>query len=308
MAGRRKLEIAGCVAIAVALHVAAAAMFLPEQIAMGANIPLPPAQVSAGSGEMSDLVEQWETPPETTSEIEQQQPEDIAEPEVQQPEPEMRPDTPPEAPAAPQLTAAKPNLPELPAPAPVDPVLPELRTFDPPVIKSELALDQSERPGRKPPKPTRPEPERRQQARQEPEPKREPAPQPQTRQRQAQQPSQQGGGAGGNAQSRSAGGGNGGISQQQKARLVSQWGAQIASCIQRRAGRVANAGRGGRVTLRLRVARNGVIQGVGVAASSGNPVADSAAVGAAQSAGRCPGAPSGLTAASYPFHLPIGIR
>ena len=274
MAARQNLEIGGCVVIAVALHLAIGGGFSTGQSAMGANMSGPPPQLAAGSGSMQDLVNQWESPPEAASEPEQQQqPEELTQPELAQPEPEVAPDTAPEAPmapAAPQLSAAQPNLPEPPEPLPEDTVYPELRTFEPPVFRSELALEESVRPGPKPPKPEprrqpEPEPQQRQQA----QPQQEQPQQQQAQQQPAQQPAQQGGGAGGNAQANRAGGGGGagGASPQQQANALQQWGGQIASCISSRAGRVAGVRGRASVTLSLNVARNGDIKGVGVAYS-----------------------------------------
>ncbi len=53
--------------------------------------------------------------------------------------------------------------------------------------------------------------------------------------------------------------------------------------------------------------RDGVVRGVGLAASSGQPALDQAATDAARRAGRCPAAPAGLNDASYSFELPISL-
>lgn len=308
MANWQKWEFAGFLTIAAALHVSAAVVLLPEQIAMGAAIPAPPAPVSAGSGEMSELVEQWESPPETADAPEQAELEDMAEPQIEQPTPDTAPERAPDVPqvpAAPQLAAARPNLPETPEPQPevVKPELPELQSFEPPEIKSELALDTSTRPDQKPARP-KPEP-KRQAAKPQSEPKRQVAPQ---RQAAKPKPAQQGGGADGASSARSAGGGSGGVSAQQRASLQRQWQSQLGACIVSGARR-ANTSRRGNLQVSVSVAPNGVIQGVGLASSSGNARDDRAVVQAIQRVGRCPAAPAaaGVTAPAS-FLLPIGIR
>lgn len=294
MAAGQKWEIAGFVTIAAALHVAAAAIVMPERIAMGAAFTAPPAPVAAGSGRMSELVEQWENPPETAEEPEMTEPEEMAEPEIEQPTPDRAPERAPETPqvpAAPELSAAKPNLPEPPEPQPepVKPELPELQRFEPPEIKSELALDTSERPGQKPPKPE-PEPEP------EPEVAREAEPAPQ-RQAAQPEPASQGGGAGGDSSSRSAGGGSSGVSEQQRASLMSQWSSQLSACIYSGASRASIRG-GGRLTVNVTIAPNGGIQGVSLAASSGDSRVDRAVMQAISRVGRCPAAPAALNITS----------
>ncbi|SIS77882.1 TonB C-terminal domain-containing protein [Paracoccus saliphilus] len=308
MAAWQKWEIAGFVTIAVALHVSAAAVLMPEQIAMGADIPAPPAPVAAGSGKMSDLIEQWENPPEAVTEPELTEPEEIAEPQIEQPMPDAAPDRAPEVsqvPSAPQLSAAKPNLPETPEPQPevVEPELPELQSFEPPEIKSELALDTSTRPDHKPARP-KPQP-KRQAAKPQPEPKRQAAPQQQAAK---PQPATQGGGARGNSSARAAGGGSGGVSAQQRASLQRQWQSQLGACIVS-ASRRANTSRRGNLQVSVSIAPNGAMQGVGLDLSSGNTRDDRAVMRAIQRVGRCPAAPAaaGVTE-SILIQLPIKIR
>lgn len=296
MAAWQKWEIAGFVTIAVALHVSAAAVLMPEQIAMGADIPAPPAPVAAGSGKISDLIEQWENPPEAVTEPELTEPQEIAEPQIEQPTPDAAPDRAPEVPqvpAAPQLSAAKPNLPETPEPQPevVEPELPELQSFEPPAIKSELALDTSTRPDHKP---ARPKPEPKREVQRQAEPKREPAPQQQAAKPQPQrQRATQGGGARGNSSARAAGGGSSGVSAQQRASLEAQWHSQLLGCIARGASR-ARVGRRGELKVSFTIAANGVIQGVAPVTSSGDPRVDRQVVRAISRVGRCPAAPAAL--------------
>ena len=64
----------------------------------------------------------------------------------------------------------------------------------------------------------------------------------------------------------------------------------------------------GQVTLTLRIWRDGTLNGLGVARSSGNQALDEAALTAVRRAGRFPAAPDGLRDASYAFNLPIRFR
>ena len=188
---------------------------------------------------------------------------------------------------------------------PIDPEtldLPEFRQFTPPDIpvRTALALDSSTRPQR------RPEPRDEPAPRREPEsaPEREPEPQPRRASQTAQAQGQ-----GGEAQTRRASGNaqGGGASRQATADATALWGAQVGACIQRRGSLPRNVRQGGLVTLDLRIARNGVIQGVGVAGSSGIAAVDQAVLSAAQRAGRCPAAPAVLTEPAYSLRLPIRL-
>lgn len=294
---RRAWEIGGFVTIAAALHVSAAALLLPDQVAVGAPMDAPPAALSAGSGQLANLIAEWETPPEATEVSDLEAPDEIAEPEpVPQPDnaPQMAAMTPPPI-TTPEVAPQRPNLPEPPKAIPPEPpVEPE----------SQLTLDMSERPLDRPdrPKPQKEQPKRETKPKKQAAPKAQPA--------QKQRAAQRGGGAGGSSAQRSAGGGGGGqaLSARQQASLISQWGGQIRSCISRRASAPRGVRQGGRVTLSLRIGRNGVVQGVGIAGSSGVPQLDQAAVNAAKRAGRCPAAPAGLTDSSYSFQLPINLQ
>lgn len=307
MTSRRILETAGFITIAAALHVSAAAFLLPEQVQQGDVAEAPPAALAAGGEEVQAMVSDWETPPEL------EMPSEMAEPQPQ-PQPEPLPElAAPEAPpvqmalapppmAMPDPAPARPNLPEPPAPR-IDPAeldLPELQSFDPPVIETPepaLTLAASARPERRPERQPARQPERQQAPREAPAPA-QPAP---------AQSAPQRAGQGGQSQASSQGGGGGGASAQQRASLQAQWGGQIRSCISRRASAPRGARQGGRVVLALTIGRDGRVQGVGVAGSSGQPALDQAAVSAAQRAGRCPAAPAGLTEASYSFQLPISL-
>ena len=86
---------------------------------------------------------------------------------------------------------------------------------------------------------------------------------------------------------------------------MATWGGQIIARIERARPRVNGAGQ---VTLTLRIGRDGTLNGLGVARSSGNQALDEAALTAVRRAGRFPAAPEGLRDASYAFNLPIRFR
>lgn len=148
-----------------------------------------------------------------------------------------------------------------------------------------------------PPPPTMKPRERPERVVEREEPRREPereaaAPPPQQR-RQAAAPSQ----AQGTAQAP--------ISAGQIQNLRAQWGGAIRTRIERR----MRASRStGTVTLNVQIARDGTLIGVALAKSSGDGALDSNAVRAAQSQGRFPAAPTGLTEASYTFTLPLVFK
>ncbi|WP_265502082.1 energy transducer TonB family protein [Paracoccus beibuensis] len=310
MIPRRTLETAGFFTIAAALHVSAAAILLPDQLQRGEAADAPPAALAAGGEEVRSMVSEWETPPEIETAAEPVQPQQQPEP-IEAPEPVSAEEPPVMAAAAPSLSApetppVQPNLPEPPEPAPIDPAqldLPDLRPMDPPEIEveSQLALDASSRPLRRP----EPQPE--------PEPRREPAPEPQRQQAAerspapaAVQPAQRAG-QGGQSQASSQGGSGGGVSAATRANAMSQWGGQIRSCINRRVRAPRGLRQGGTVVLAINVSRSGAIQGIGVAGSSGQPAVDQAVADGARRAGRCPSAPDALTDSVYSFTLPIQL-
>lgn len=270
---RRAFGMTGCVVIAAALHVAAAALVVAPSLHPGEAGEAPASALSAGGAEIRALVAEWEaeeTPPEPEAEEEveaEPEPEPEAEPEAEvEPEPETEPEAEPE------------------------PVLPVAAPEPKPVLTS------SARPTARPDRP-RPQPVQQQSAEQ---PRRERA------QPQRQQAATQRAGQGGSARQASTGG-SGGISEGRRRDLMGQWGGQIRSCINRRASPPRGIRGGGRVTLALTVGRDGTIRAVSVAGSSGQPSLDHAALTAAQRARRCPAAPSGLDNASYSFQLPIQL-
>ncbi len=87
--------------------------------------------------------------------------------------------------------------------------------------------------------------------------------------------------------------------------LVAQWGGQIQARIARSRPSVNGTGR---AIVRLSVAPNGRLVGLGIARSSGNSAVDQAALSAVQRAGRFPRAPRQLTDASYSFSVPLTFQ
>lgn len=83
---------------------------------------------------------------------------------------------------------------------------------------------------------------------------------------------------------------------------MARWGAQIQSRIERRRPRVEGTGA---VMLQITVARDGTLQSVAIARSSGDAAIDRAGVAAVRRAGRLPAAPEGLRQPSYRFNVPI---
>lgn len=217
-----------------------------------------------------------------------------------------------EEPARPQ-SQPHPEPQSAPAAEPLElPPLPELEPLEdmarlfppaPPVLQApaSAALTGSPRPERRPQRDPQTQARTRPQAPREPEGQRQAEP----RQEQPAVPRPQ---QARRVEQGAAGTGASGPSPQQKASLMSQWGAQIRSCISRRASAPRGIREGGRVTLRLSVSRSGSIQGVGIVGSSGIAALDQAALQAARRAGRCPGAPAALTDASYAFDLPINLQ
>lgn len=295
---RRILETAGLFTIAAALHVSAAAIMLPEQLKQGEPTETPSdapsAAVAAGGAEIEAMVEAWDAPPK--AEIVQDLPAPLAQPEAAPDQPAPAPEAPPPPLTAPAMAQpvpapARPNLPEPPAPPRINPAqldLPELRDLSPPQVQPRLALDASARPERRPD---------RRQARAAPQPQAQPQAQPQQPARQSQ--------AGSSQSTPQAG--SGGVSASERASLMSQWGAQIRSCINRSARAPRGLRGGGQVVLSLSIGRDGAVRGVGLAASSGQPALDQAATEAARRAGRCPAAPAGLAEPAYAFELPISL-
>lgn len=297
----RALEFGGFLVLAVVAHLAVVLIGPRTQgVASSGQAGETAVSIQVSDGQIADMVAQWETPPEVPEPVEApDMPETAAlnEPELPPLEQPERPTAPaaPLAPAAPGLAVPQSDsLPDASVTAPPPP---------PPVQRPDPEL---ERLGETRPqvRPERPDPPK-QQARREPAPKKQA--------KKADKPKQA---AASSAAQRAAGqgqGANAGNARQTQAAtlsagqiqsLTARWGAQVRRQIERRK-RYPSAARGasGTVTVRLTVGRNGSLQGVGLARSSGNAALDQAALRAVQSAGRFAAAPKGLTKASYTFTL-----
>ncbi|TRW96007.1 TonB family protein [Paracoccus sp. M683] len=297
--------------LSVTLLLILTVLLKPGLVQGGQQKPAEDMPVTLASAQMAATVAAWEAPPQTAP-MPEQPPEALPEPANLPEPPQIEPVQPPE----PEL--AQPDMPD-PVPAEVAPAmtLPPMRPqmtqqmtlpTAPPEIVSALLLSSSDRPAARPErrapraetkaKPRQPQREAPRQQQAAAAPRQQPSPQPQ---QQAAQPRSGGSGGGG--------GGTAAAAQQRAAanapQLTAQWGAQIRSCISRRARAPSSLRQGGQVALSLRVGRNGAIQAVGIAGSSGNPQLDQAVLQAAQRVGRCPAAPRGLENASYSFTLPI---
>ncbi|MCU0910748.1 MAG: TonB family protein [Rhodobacteraceae bacterium] len=90
--------------------------------------------------------------------------------------------------------------------------------------------------------------------------------------------------------------------------LEREWGAAILSRIARRQHYPAGDHGSGTARVSLTVGRDGRLQGVGLAASSGSAALDRAALEAVRRAGRFPPAPAELDKASYVFAVPMTFR
>ncbi|MCF3973348.1 hypothetical protein [Paracoccus salsus] len=294
---RRSLEIAGFVTIAAALHVSAAAMMLPFTPAAGPPLDEPPAALSAGSGDLADLVERWETPPEAQTATAIPAPAQAAEPAPARPASQDPPTLATMRPPDPIAQDPGPTRPRVPQPRARP--QPELPAFAPPRIEPQpsLTLDASARPERRPDQPA---PQSRRAGRRDTQ-----APKPQAAPLADQpEPVRQGSGDAGPSARRPAGGG--GISTDQRAGLMARWQAQLSSCLLRSIARTSGAS-GARGSIAFTISRNGRVQGARIDGSTGNRRVDGEIARGARRA-RCPAAPAGLTEPSYSFVQPFSIR
>lgn len=274
MLSRKTWETAGFITIAAALHVSAAAILVGEP----EKISLPPGPVtgsfSAGGGDIGEMVEQWESPPEVSAAPEPAQPE-APQQETALPQPQPQP----------EVSTSRPNLPEPPMMKQSD-----IEDFEPPELDlpPPLALTASARPERRPARPE-PEPQREVQRQAAPEPQRQQQAAPQ------RQAAPSGGGGGGGSAAAAPSGGGGGLSASQQANLKEQWAGQINSCVQSKAGRVSSSARqSGQAQVLIAVSPSGTVQVSGLSVSSGDARGDRDAVRAVQRVGRCPSAPAGI--------------
>ncbi|MCF7698456.1 energy transducer TonB family protein [Loktanella sp. M215] len=288
-------EPIGFGALALGLHVVALVAFQSDpQAGAVASGDGGTAMVSleAADGTVTDMVADWDRPPEVTAVVPPQMPD--ATPPVSAPLP-VTEQAPPKV-RLPALTAPSPDSPALPmapeAPEPVPEVVAAVPTYAPQTTSRPV-----ERPARRSPPP-------------EPKPRRETAPDPVQQaapstsaptQRAAGQGGGANGGASGNSRAATA-------SAAQRQSLMADWGGLIRSRIERRKAYPRAAGGAvGTVQVAIRVGSDGRLQALGVAASSGNAALDQAALSAVQRAGRFPAAPATLGAGPHSFTLPMAF-
>lgn len=236
--------------------------------------------LAAADGTLSDLVAQWESPPEAAP----------VSPALSEPAPDPTPSAAEAAPALPRAAepapaADAPQM-ELPAPVPDAPPAPVAAPADPKPV------------------PPAPGPAK-------PKPPKVPKIVKQAPRDTAKSPPPGGGSAG----SRAAGAGGGAVagvngaategslSPGERRSALAEWGGQIRARIERAKRRPATGG-AGRVMLALRVGRDGRLVSVSVAQSGGSAL-DAAALAAVRAAGRFPPAPAALAEPSYAFTLPL---
>lgn len=266
--------------------------------------------LAAASPQLSEMVRQWQRPPDLSHDIAQPPPPHVA----AQPAPKLTRLTPAPVSPAPDLPPPPPNQTELPqislpAPAPTlvaqAPRLPLVQPMPDGATHIEAALDQIPDPNAParliaqtrttPPKidVTPPIPRLRPKARPQPQ-----AAQPRTR-------------AAGTGAAQTAGSVRKptppATGQAQSRRLLASWGAQIKSRIERQKRYPSGTSATGTARLRVSVARNGALAGVSLRKSSGNRQLDRAAIRAVQRAGRFPAAPNGLTKSRYSFTLALSF-
>ena len=286
---KRVVEFAIFVGIAAGAHLAIAAYAPPRNGAQSAgNEGAAVMSLQGATGTVSEMVAQWDAPPEVTAE--------------------------PDRPASPEPDAVTPDVPSRPvdmaAPERAPKVSglavprmerpPELSTTPPPPPQSAEASDKDERladirPAARPETLTRaaPKPQRR-------EPQESPSA---ARTSAPQKASGQGGGANAGAAQRQQAAT---LSASQRQSLTAQWGAQVRRKIERNK-RYPRAARGasGTVRVRITVGRDGSLRGASVAGSSGHPALDEAALRAVRAARYFPAAPRGLGKPTYTFALPM---
>lgn len=298
MQRRPIFEIFSFIAIAMSLHVAAAAV-LQHGGAPAGKPDLPTGAgsgLSTGSAGLQEIVDGWDTPPDiqtTTDPLPPEAPElAVAEvapnPAILSPQPSLVPPIQPVAEASPVL----PNLPEPTEPQPV-------------AAQPELALTSSERPVQRPAKPATQQTSQKPKAQATKKRTKQQAAPSQTAQAASGGKAGTSAGGGGKAGSGGKGGEAPGPSQDS---LRNQWKQQVNACLSRKMRPPRNLRKSGLVQLNIAVARNGTIQGIGLAASSGDAALDQMAFRAAKRVRRCPAAPSNLQGASYTFKLPIRLN
>ncbi|PWG17254.1 energy transducer TonB family protein [Salibaculum griseiflavum] len=278
----------------------------------------------AASAPVADLVEHWETPPETATSI----------PMLDAP---PAPDV-PQPPPAENAPKAAPR-PELIEPAPITPSLPQATRSVPPVEPPDMATatlsvprvdaatprtaPQTIRPARpaaptalpRPDQPQPPELDRVAAATDSPlAPARsiQPPARPAQRQEPAAapaQPVQTATGPSGQAElsGPAAAQPSQGADRATTQRLMAQWGSGVQRAIERRKRYPRGTRASGTVRLRLTLNGAGQLTGIGLAASSGHTALDQAAMAAVRAA-RYPAAPEPLGPGPHAFTVPLSFR
>ncbi len=298
---KRLAEILAFVALAAAMHLALLTLRASEAgIASSGEGGEALMSLQASTASIEQMVEAWEKPPETPS---PRTPPKLAQPQVETPDvPQQATPDAPLAPALPRiagLALPRPEtLPDAQATVPPPPPQPPEPLQDTPEPEAEQPEIADIRPQSRPERP-RQQP-RKTQTEQAPQKSRSSAASA------AQVAAGQGGGqqAGlANSQSTAT------LSKGQRQSLVSQWGAQIRSRIERRKSYPRAArGASGSVKIRISVSSAGTLQGASIISSSGNAYIDEAALRAVRSAGRFPAAPRGLSKPVYSFAVPIAFN
>lgn len=281
----------------------------------------------AASAPVADLVNRWETPPDTVSAAPMLAPPEATaapkRPDAETPKrPLPRPDpmqqagvaprlpqvaAPPPTPQAPEMTAAALPMPRIedapdapPRPArPADPATPmTLSRPDPPrppqIDTAAAAPDSPLAPTRSIQPPARPA-ERR-------------APAPAPAQPAPAQPAQTAAGPAANdAAGPAATQASQGTGRATTQRLMAQWGSGVQRAIERRKRYPRGTHASGTVRLRLTLNGAGQLTGIGLAASSGHAALDQAAIAAVRAA-RYPAAPEALGPGPHAFTVPLSFR
>ncbi|WP_415184692.1 energy transducer TonB family protein [Phaeovulum sp.] len=184
---------------------------------------------------------------------------------------------------------------------------PEIPVFK--IELPELSLLPPEAPTFPPPPPDKPLPNTKPLPKPDPvaKPVKHPQPKAESRKPSAAAPAARAAGSGGGASVGAGGQAQAGtLSKARTQDLRASWGAAIRARIERRKTYPSAAnGASGKVTVRLKVTRAGVLAAVSVVRSSGNAALDQAALQAVKRAGKFPAAPKGLSETGYDFSLAI---
>lgn len=273
---RGAFEFTGFAGLALALHVAAF-QSLPQGSASSGAGGDALVTVAAASGSLSEMVAEWDRPPEVSA---------VFPAAFPQPAEEATFDPAPRLPEATKSPAFQP-------PRAMAPVLPS---------QDGLPTPDVTRTAPRPPDPVAEVPPIRPQARPaaapaKPKPSAKPAHQPPAR-----AAATAAGSGAASARGTSGPAETASLSKAARQSLLAEWGGKIRNRIDRAKPR--GAGRGSVIVV-LSVGRDGALQSVGIATSSGQAALDQQAVKAIRSAGRLPAAPAALDADSYTFRLPI---